>query len=203
MKLYYSPGACSLSAHILLTETGLPCELEAVDLRVQPHRTAGGADYSGINPKGYVPALQLDDGTLLTECVAIALYLADQAPQHRLAPPHGTPAFYWLIEWLDFTATEIHKGFSPLWNPAAGADEKAGAQQRLERRLGWLDGQLASKEYLLGDYSIADAYLFTVLNWANYLKLSLAPWPAVQAYVERVAARPAVQQAMSAEGLLG
>ncbi|MDN0077199.1 glutathione transferase GstA [Crenobacter sp. SG2303] len=203
MKLFYAPGACSLAPHIVLAETGLPSELEAVDLRVQPHRTAGGVDYAAINPKGYVPALQLDDGAVLTECVAVLQYLADQAPQQRLAPANGTMGRYRLQEWLNFIATEVHKGFSPLWNPAAGADEKAGAVQRLERRFAWLDTQLAGRDYLTGEFSIADAYLFTILNWTHYHKLSLDGWPTLKAYVERVATRPAVKSAMSAEGLLG
>jgi glutathione S-transferase len=202
MKLYYSPGACSLSPHIVLAEADLPCELEAVDLRATPHKTASGADFATINAKGYVPALQLDDGTLLTECAAVVQYLADQAPQHRLAPANGTLERYRLQEWLNFISAEVHKGFSPLWNPSAGVEEKAGAQQRLERRFAWLDTQLAGKEYLLGGFSVADAYLFTILNWTNYHKLSLDAWPTLKAYVARVAALPAVKSAMEAEGLL-
>ncbi len=203
MKLYYSPAACSLSPHIVLAESGLPFELEKVNLRETPHRTASGVAFSTINPKGYVPVLQLDNGELLTEGVAIVQYLADQVPGKYLAPANGTLARYRLQEWLNFIATEIHKGFGPLWNSASPQETKDAAWAKLAGRIDWLVSQLGDKEYLLGEYSVADAYLFTCLSWAKYLERSLDAWPKLAAYLARVAARPAVQQALKAEGLLG
>ncbi len=203
MKLYYSPAACSLSPHIVLAESGLAYTLEKVNLREMPHRTESGVDFATINPKGYVPALQLDNGELLTEGVAIVQYIADQVPGKYLAPANGTLARYRLQETLNYIATEIHKGFGPLWSPANSQEVKDAAWEKLAKRIDWLAGQLGSKEFLLGEYSVADAYLFTCLSWAKYLQRSLDAWPTLTAYLARVAARPAVQQALKAEGLLG
>lgn len=203
MKLYYSPAACSLSPHIVLAESGLAYTLEKVNLRETPHRTESGVDFATINPKGYVPALLLDNGELLTEGVAIVQYIADQVPGKYLAPANGTLARYRLQETLNYIATEIHKGFGPLWSPANSQEVKDAAWEKLAKRIDWLAGQLGSKEYLLGEYSVADAYLFTCLSWAKYLQRSLDAWPTLTAYLARVAARPAVQQALKAEGLLG
>ncbi len=203
MKLYYSPAACSLSPHIVLAESGLSYELEKVNLRETPHRTESGVEFSTINSKGYVPALQLDSGEMLTEGVAIVQYIADQVPGKYLAPANGTLARYRLQEWLNFISTEIHKGFGPLWNPANSPEAKDAAWTKLASRIDWLVAQLGGKDYLLGDYSVADAYLFTCLSWAKYLDRSLDAWPTLAAYLARVAARPAVQQALKAEGLLG
>ena len=200
MKLFYKPGACSLSPHIVLEESGLPYESESVDLKTKV--TASGADFLAINPKGYVPALLLDSGELLTEGPAIVQYLADQVPAMRLAPANGTLERYRLQSWLTFIGTELHKSFSPFFNPAAGDDWKTIARANLERRLAYTDAQLAGKSYLLGeDFTVADAYLFTVLSWAKFIKLDLAQWPNLSAYQARVAARPKVQAALKAEGL--
>lgn len=201
MKLYYSPGACSLSPHIVLCELGLPHETERVDLK--SHTTADGADYYGINPKGYVPALRLDDGQLLTEGPAIVQYLADRKPEAGLLPPAGTVDRARVQEWLTFIGTELHKSFSPLFRADASADWKAAARANIERRLGFVNDALAGRDYLTGArFCVADAYLFTILNWTRPMKIDLAPWPNIAAYHARVAARPAVQQAMGAEGLL-
>ena len=200
MKLFYKPGACSLSPHIVLEESGLPYESESVDLKTKV--TASGADFLAINPKGYVPALLLDSGELLTEGPAIVQYLADQVPAMRLAPANGTLERYRLQSWLTFIGTELHKSFSPFFNPAAGDDWKAIARANLERRLAYTDAQLAGNSYLLGeDFTVADAYLFTVLSWAKFIKLDLAQWPNLATYQARVAARPKVQAALKAEGL--
>jgi glutathione S-transferase len=200
MKLYMKQGACSLSPHIVLEEAGLPYETEAVDLKTKV--TATGADYWAINPKGYVPALLLDNGELLTEGPAIVQYLADQVPAKKLAPANGTLERYRLQSWLTFIGTEIHKSYSAFFNPAAGDDWKAAAKTLLERRYEYLDQQLAGKSYLMGeDFTVADAYLFTVSCWAKPLKFDLSKWSNVSAYMARVAARPAVQAALKAEGL--
>ncbi len=201
MKLYYSPGACSLSPHIVLCELGLPHELVRVDLK--SHTTADGADYYGVNPKGYVPALQLDDGQILTEGPAIVQYLADQKPAAGLLPPAGTLERARVQEWLTFIGTEIHKSFSPLFRPDAAADWKTAARANLDRRLGFADQALAGRDYLTGDrFCVADAYLFTVASWTRPMKIDTAAWPNLAAYLARVAARPAVREAMVAEGLV-
>ncbi|WP_341649831.1 glutathione transferase GstA [Thauera humireducens] len=200
MKLYYKPGACSLSPHIVLEECGLPYETEAVDLKTKV--TAGGADFTRINPKGYVPALLLDGGELLTEGPAIVQYLADRVPEKRLAPPNGTVERYRLQSWLTFIGTELHRSCSPFFNPASGDAWKAAAMANLERRLDYTNGELAGKAYLLGDdFSVADAYLFTVLSWMPFVKIDLSRWSNLTAFQARVAARPAVQAALKAEGL--
>ena len=201
MKLYYSPGACSLSPHITLKESGLP--FEAVAAPTKTHLLPDGTDYYSINPLGYVPLLELDDGTRLREGPAIVQYIADQVPAKNLAPANGTLARYKVQEWLTFIGTEIHKGFSPLFNPAMPAEAKAVAKERLLGRLKWIDGELAGKQYLMGDaFSVADPYLFTVTNWAAPMQIDLTPYPNLQAFRARMSARPAVQEAMKAEGLL-
>lgn len=201
VKLYLKPGACSLSPHIVLEEAGLSYETEVVDLASKV--TATGANYLSINPKGYVPALLLDSGELLTEGPAIVQYLADLVPAKKLAPANGTLARYQLQSWLTFIGTEIHKNFSPLFNPAASADIKDAARANLTRRLAYTNEQLEGKSFLMGeDYSVADAYLFVVLSWAKYLQLDLSAWAHLGAFLGRVGARPAVQAALKAEGLI-
>jgi glutathione S-transferase len=199
MKLYFAPGACSLSPHIALFESGLPFEAEAVNLRTKI--TAGGADYRQINPKGAVPALVLDTGEVLTEGAAIVQYIADQAPLSAIAPPAGTLERYRLQEWLNYVASELHKGFSPLLRPNTPDDYKPLVIAQLRGKLDYLQGWLEGHEYLLGSaFSVADGYLFTILGWTPIAGLDLADWPAVKAYVERVGARPAVKSAQAAEG---
>ncbi|MEN3278722.1 MAG: glutathione S-transferase [Massilia sp.] len=200
MKLYFSPGACSLSPHIVLLEAGLAFTTERVDLREK--RTAGGEDFRAINPKGYVPALALDDGTLLTEGPAIVQYLADLAPAAGLLPAVGNVERYKVIGWLNYISTELHKNFSPLFNPAASEDMRAHARKMLSLRLDYVARQLQEREFLGTRFSVADAYLFTVLGWADRVQVSLAEWPVLEAYRARIAQRPAVVQAMRAEGLV-
>jgi glutathione S-transferase len=201
MKLYYSPGACSLSPHIVLREAGL--KFEPVLASTKTHKLLDGTDYYTINPKGYVPLLELDNGERLTEGPAIVQYIADQVPEKKLAPPNGTFARSRLHEWLNFTTSEIHKTYSPLFNPAVPEEYKTMAKAKLQDRYRWVDSQLEGKSYLLGDaFSVADAYLFTVTNWAKHVGIDLAPYKNLGAYMARVAARPAVQEAMKAEGLL-
>jgi glutathione S-transferase len=201
MKLYYSPGACSLSPHIALREAGLA--FEPVLASTKSHKLENGTDYYGINPLGYVPMLELDDGTRLREGPAIVQYIADLAPTKNLAPANGTLSRYRLQEWLTFIGTEIHKGYSPLFNAAMPQEAKTISQNKLKSRYEWLNGELGGKDHLLGEhFSVADGYLFTVTNWAQPTGLDLSPYPNVQAWHARVAARPAVQEAMKAEGLL-
>ncbi|MDE2585097.1 MAG: glutathione transferase GstA [Betaproteobacteria bacterium] len=201
MKLYYAPGACSLSPHIVLCELGLAHELDRVDL--QKRLTGDGQALSRINPKGYVPALQLDDGQLLTEGPAIVQYLADQKPEAGLLPPATTLARARVQEWLTFIGTELHKSFSPLFNPEASADWKEAALANVQRHFAFANQALNQSDYLLGeDFCVADAYLFTVVNWTRFLSIDLSPWPALAAFHRRVAARPAVRQALAAEGLI-
>lgn len=201
MKLYYSPGACSLSPHIVLREAGLA--FEPVLASTKTHQLADGTDYYTINPKGYVPLLELDDGQRLSEGPAIVQYIADQAPASGLAPAAGTMARYRLIEWLNFISTELHKSYSPLFNPAMPEEGKAVYRQRLAGRYQWVNEQLEGKAYLMGEqFSVADAYLFTVTNWAPRVGIDLTGLAHVQAFMARVAARPAVQAAMKAEGLI-
>ncbi len=200
MKLYIKPGACSLSPHIVLEESGLDYETETVDLKTK--RTKAGEDFNQINPKGYVPALLLDSGELLTEGPAILQYVADRAPAKKLAPANGTIERYRLQAWLNFIATELHKSCSPFFNPASGEEWKKIAGANLERRLSYIDEQLAGKSYLLGeDFSVADAYLFTVLSWMPFIKVDLSKWAALSAFVQRVSARPAVQAVLKTERL--
>ncbi|WP_244814072.1 glutathione transferase GstA [Caballeronia sp. Lep1P3] len=201
MKLFYKAGACSLASHIVLEESGLPYEIEAVDLKTK--LTASGADFTAINAKGYVPALQLDNGEVLTEGPAIMQYIADQVPAKHLAPLADAMSRYRLQGWLTFIGTELHKNFTPFFNPAASSDWKAAAMANLERRLAYVAKHLDDKQYILGDeFGIGDAYLFTVLGWATFIDLDLNKWPALPAYQARVGARASVQAAMKAEGLL-
>ena len=201
MKLYYSPGACSLSPHIALHEVGLA--YTPVLASTKSHKLQDGTDYYTINPLGYVPLLELDSGERLREGPAIVQYIADQVPDKQLAPANGTLARYRLQEWLTFIGTELHKGFSPLFNPATPDDYKPLVRERLLQRLQWVDGQLAGKQYLMGDqFTVADGYLFTVTNWTQPTKLDISGLANLAAYRERVGARPAVQAAMKAEGLL-
>jgi len=201
MKLYYSPGACSLSPHIALHEAGL--SFEAIPAPTKTHKLPDGTDYYTINPLGYVPYLTLDDGRSLHEGPAIVQYIADQVPAKNLAPANGTYERYKLQEWLTFIGTELHKTFSPLFVPTTPAETKAASLERLQSRLKWVDGELAGKQYLMGDqFTVADGYLFTVTNWPQYVGLDLTPFPNLVAYRARVAARPAVAAAMKAEGLL-
>ncbi len=201
MKLYYSPGACSLSPHIALHEAGLA--YTPVLASTKSHKLQDGTDYYTINALGYVPLLELDNGERLREGPAIVQYIADQVPDKQLAPANGTLARYRLQEWLTFIGTELHKGFSPLFNPATPEDYKPMVRERLLQRLQWVDSQLAGKQYLMGDqFTVADGYLFTVTNWTQPTKLDISGLANLAAYRERVGARPAVQAAMKAEGLL-
>jgi glutathione S-transferase len=201
MKLYYKPGACSLSPHIVLREAGLAFELDRVDTKAG--KTQSGGYFASINPKGYVPSLQLDDGQVLTEGAAIVQYLADRKPEMKLAPAAGTMERYRLQEWLNFIATEIHKGFSPLFNRKAPDDVRQAQVDRLGTRLDYLAKQLEKQPFLMGkSFTVADAYLFTILNWAKVVNLDLARWPALPAFQDRVGSRPAVRAALEAEGLL-
>ncbi|PJI95353.1 glutathione S-transferase [Acidovorax sp. 69] len=201
MKLYYSPGACSLSPHIALHEAGLA--YTPVLASTKSHKLQDGTDYYTINALGYVPVLELDSGERLREGPAIVQYIADQVPDKQLAPANGTLARYRLQEWLTFIGTELHKGFSPLFNPATPEEYKAMARERLLQRLQWVDGQLANKPYLMGDsFTVADGYLFTVTNWTQPTNLDISGLANLAAYRGRVGARPAVQAAMKAEGLL-
>src|SRR5439155_21153184 len=198
---YYAPGACSLSPHIALREAGVAFTLEKVDLKT--HKLANGGDYTAINPKGYVPALQLDNGEVLTEGPAIVQYIADQKPQAGLAPAAGTLERYHLAEWLSFITSELHKSFSPLFNPDAAAAWKDAARANIAKRLDLIERHLDGKTYLLGErFTVADGYLFTVLNWSGWTQYDLSRWPRIQSYLERIAARPKVREALAAEGLL-
>lgn len=200
MKLYYSPGASSLSPHIVLREAGLA--FEPVLAPTKTHKLPDGGDYYAVNPLGYVPLLELDDGTRLREGPAIVQYIADQVPQKNLAPANGTLPRYRLQEWLTFIGTEIHRSFTPLFNAAMPEDGKKIYRDRLAPRLQWLNGQLADREYLMGDhFTVADAYLFAVTRWAKPTGIDLTPYPNLRAHHQRIGARPAVQEALKAEGL--
>ena len=201
MKLYYAPGVCSLSPHIVLEEAGLKHDLVKTDIRAKT--TEGGGDYKKVNPLGYVPALELDDGTLLTEGPAIVQYIADKVPDKKLGPAAGTTDRYRMLSLLNFISSELHKGFSPLFNPNLTDDAKKIFRERLLTRLEHADKLLAGRDYLLGSaFSLPDAYLFTVLRWTVPLKIDLAPYANLQAFMKRMSERPAVQRAMRAEGLI-
>jgi glutathione S-transferase len=201
MKLYYSPGACSLSPHIVLRESGLP--FTPVMASTKTHKLADGTDYYTINPKGYVPYLQLDDGQHLGEGPAIVQYIADKVPEKKLVAPWGTMERYRQIEWLTFIGTELHKAFSPLFAPNMPEEAKAISRERILSRLTWVNQQLEGKQYLMGDtFCVADAYLFTVTNWSKFVNLDISSLKNLDAFMGRVAARPAVQEALKAEGLL-
>ena len=199
MKLYYSPGACSLAPHIALSESGL--DYAAVKVDLGKHQLADGTDYYTINPKGYVPLLETDDGTRLAEVAVILQYIADRNPG-TLAPAFGSMERYRLMEWLNFIATEIHKQFGPLWDPSTPDATKERQRATLAKRFDYVSKTLSVQLYLTDDrFSIADAYLFTVANWAGMLKIDLSPWPALQQFLARVAERPKVRATLVAEGL--
>ena len=201
MKLYYSPGACSLASHIVLYETGLPFETDRLIKTTK--MTVGGEDFMQINPKGYVPTIKLDDGSILTEGAAVLQYIADQNPDSGLAPKAGTMERYRLQEWLTFISSEIHKSFSPFFNKDTTEEVKTNSRNHLTKRLGYVETQLANKPYLMGDHlTVADAYMFVVVNWSNSVGFDLSPFPRIKEYLARIAERPAVQAAMKAEGLL-
>jgi glutathione S-transferase len=201
MKLYYSPGACSLSPHIVAREAGIAIDLEKVDLKAK--KLANGGDYNAVNPKGYVPMLELDNGERLTEGPAIVQYLADQKPESGLAPKAGTMERVRLQEWLNFIASELHKTWGAFFNPKIDGDWKQATLDRLGLRLDYLAKHLEGKQYLMGErFTVADAYAFTILNWAGMTGVDLGRWPAIKAYHARVAARPKVQETLKAEGLV-
>lgn len=201
MKLYFSPGACSLAPHIALREAGHDFEIERVD--IPNKKTESGDDYWAVNPKGYVPALKLDDGTVLTEVAVILQYIADQNQAANLAPRFGSIERYHLLEWLNFIATEVHKQIGAMFNPKMTPEMKAVQIAVIDRRMGALDKMLDGKQYLMGDaFSIADAYLFNILLWAPKHNIDIGQWPNVAAVKARVGARAKVIEAMKAEGLL-
>ena len=200
MKLYYSPGACSLAPHIVLREAGLDFDLDRVALPAKT--TNDGGDFLAINQKGAVPTLWLDDGEVITEAAVILQYLADQAPAKALIPAAGTKERYRVQEWLNYIASELHKGFGPLWKSNTPTEYKAAVKESLAKQFAYLDGKLAGRSYLTGDkFTVADAYLFTILNWAQFHQIDLKPYRNVSAFVARVAARPKVQETLQAEGL--
>lgn len=199
MKLYYSPGACSLAVHIVLRELKYKFDLDKVDLAAK--KTGTGEDFLAVNPKGYVPALKLDDGTVVTEASIILQYLADQKPRRGLAPKLKTPERYKLMEWLSFTSSEIHKGLGDFFNPKMTPEWREAKLERLNKRLDYLNKALGSNEYLMGEFSIADPYLFTVLNWTKLHNIDLASYPNIQSFMQRMAERNTVKKAMKAEGL--
>ncbi len=201
MKLYYSPGACSLSPHIALCEAGLPYELVKVDLKAK--KLENGDDYLKVNPKGQVPALALDSGELVTEGPVIVQMIADKASGKNLAPARDSAERYKLLEWLNFVGTELHKNFGPMFSPVLADDAKAFFKDRVMGKFKYLDGVLAGRDYLMGkQFTVADGYLFTMLSWADRMKFDLSAMPNLLAYKARVGARPAVQQALTKEGLM-
>ena len=201
MKLYFAPGACSLSPHIVLEEAGITADTEQVNN--QEKKTKTGKDYWTVNPKGQVPALQLDNGEMLTEGPVIVQYLADQKPASGLVPAPGTIERYRVQEWLNFITSELHKSFGPIFRPTTPDAYKTISRENLGKRFDWLDKQLAGKQYLMGDkFTVADAYLFTVLRWSPRVEIDISKWPNLKAYFDRVAARPKVQEALQKEGLL-
>jgi glutathione S-transferase len=200
MKLYYSPGACSLAPHIIMREAVLPFDLVQVDLKAK--RTKDGSDFTKVNPKGQVPTLQLDDGQILTENTVIDQYLADQKPDAGLLPRSGLERYRGL-EWLSFVSTELHKTFGPLFRPNTPEDYKPIIRENIGKKFDYVEQQLADgRQYLMGDrFTAPDAYLFTILGWAKAMNIDLSPWTKLAAYRDRVAARPKVQEALKAEGL--
>jgi glutathione S-transferase len=200
MKLYYSPGACSLASHIALLEAGLPFTADRVDMRTR--QTSDGRAFTTVNPNGYVPSLELDNGEILNEGQAILQYIADRSPATQLAPPAGTMPRYRVLEWLSFISSELHKGFGPLLRPGGPEDTKAPIREKLGLRLNFVAQHLASRQYLVGDhFTVADAYLYTILTWTRIAGIDLSAWPVLAAYRERIQQRPAVQAARAAEGL--
>lgn len=201
MELYYAPGACSLAPHIVARELGLSVSLNKVHLGTR--KTEDGADFKTVNPKGYVPALKLEDGEVLTEVAAVLQYLTDRSHGSGLAPVPGGFARYRFVEWLTFISSEIHKGFGPLWSPTTPETTRRATIDKLAQRFAYLDQHLAGRSFLLGDgFTAADAYLFTVANWANILKVDLSPYPHLRTYLQRISSRPAVRAALREEGLL-
>jgi glutathione S-transferase len=201
MKLYYFSGACSLASNIALREAGLPFELVKVDRRTR--KAADGLDFNEVNPKGYVPALTLDNGEVLTENVAVLQYIADRNPAAKLAPPAGTMERYRLVEWLAFISSEIHKNFSPMFRDDAPEETKQYVRRILSTRLEYLNRAMGNRPFLMGEqFTVADAYLFTVLGWSRHLNFDLGKWPQLQRHLERVGARPQVIEALKAEGLV-
>ena len=201
MKLYYAPGACSLAPHIVAREAGLNIELDQLDWASM--KTASGEDFLKVNPKGYVPALRLDDGNLFTETGVLIQYLADQNPAAGLIPAAGTMERYRVMEAINFISTELHKGFGPLWNKANSADVHAAAKKQLAKRFDYLETVFTKQPFLTGNhFTVADAYLFTILNWTNFHAIDVAPWPKVKDFMARIAVRPTVQEALKAEGLI-
>jgi glutathione S-transferase len=201
MKLYYSPGACSLSVHITLHEAGMA--FTPIKAPTKTHKLEDGTDYYSINPLGYVPLLELDDGTRLMEAPALMQYIADQVPGKHLAPANGSVARAQVNGWLNFVSSELHKNFAPLFNPATPADYKPMVTERLLSRFQWVDEQLAGQQYLVGNsFSVADVYLFNVSNWAPLVKVDLSGFANLAAFRAHMAQRPAVQAAMRAEGLI-
>jgi glutathione S-transferase len=198
MKLYFSPGACSQAAHIALRESGLEFETVKVDLKTK--ETSSGEDYWKVNGKGYVPALRLNDGQVLTEVAAVLQYIADRKPEKQLAPAAGTMERYRLIEWLAFTSSEIHKSFSPLFRPDLSDDVKNFARGNLTKRFGWLEKNLGKGPFLMGErFTVADAYLFTAVGWYRFTGIDMAPFPNIAAYLKRILERPAVRAALDHE----
>jgi glutathione S-transferase len=201
MKLYYSPGACSLSPHIALLEAGLPYDLVKVDLKAK--KLENGDDYLKVNPKGQVPALGLDNGELVTEGPVIVQMIADKASAKNLAPARDTAERYKLQEWLNFITTEVHKNFGPMFSPVLADDAKAFFKDRVMAKFKYIDGALAGRDHLMGkQFTVADGYLFTMLSWADRMKFDLAAMPNLVAYKARVGARPKVQEALTKEGLM-
>ena len=201
MKLYYASGACSLAVHIALREVGAGFDAVAVDLA--RHTLPDGSDYRRIAPRGYVPLLELDDGSRHTEAAALLQHVADLDPAQSLIGAHGSARRQAVIEWLGFVATELHKAFSPwLWHKETADSTRKTVKDHLARRFAELDARLAAQDWLAGEYSVADAYAYTIVNWTTFLQLPLTPYPNLQRYLARVAARPAVQAALKAEGLL-
>jgi glutathione S-transferase len=198
MKLYYFPGACSQAPHIIFREAGLPFEAVKVDLRTK--RLESGEDYLAINPKGAVPALELDDGSILTENAVVLQYIADRAPEARLIPPYATLARYRVLEWLNYIATELHKGFAPLFHPSG--EPRAHAVEEISAKFDYVEHALGAGPYLAGEaFTVADAYLFVILGWARVFHFDFARWPGLKAFRQRMAERPAVRAALHAEGL--
>ena len=201
MKLYYSPGSCSLAVHIVLLETGL--DFETVKVNLQTHKLVNGDDYYAISPRGYVPLVEFADGSRHTEGAALLQYIADLAPERALLPPAGTLQRLEAVAWLTYISTELHKTFSPwLWHQETAESTKAKCLAKLATRFSELEGVLTSRDYLTGQYSVADAYAFTVLSWARMLSVDLSPYPHLGEYLARIAARPKVREAMVAEGLV-
>ena len=201
MKLYFAPGACSLSPHIVLREAGANFDLEQVDLREK--KTKGGRNFLEINPKGQVPVLETDDGDTLTEGPAIVQYVGDKAPASKLVPPNGSKERYHVQEWLNFITSELHKNFGPMFRPTTPDAYKAIAKESVQARFKWIDSTLAGKQFLMGDtFTVPDAYLYVMTRWAERMEIDLNQWPNLKAYSARIAARPKVQEALKAEGLI-